>query len=73
MINTLRVVNVLNKNSTGGAESLVRSLCESGSPSGAEIFHECIFLANSKVSRWLLRKRFFRIIPILFFGFKIMK
>ena len=73
MINTLRVVNVLNKNSTGGAESLVRILCEGGSPSGAEIFHECIFLANSKVSRWLLRKRFFRIIPILFFGFKIMK
>lgn len=73
MINSSRVVNVLNKNSTGGAESLVRSLCESGPLNGDEIVHEQVFLANSKVSEWLFRKRFLRFIPILLFGFKIMK
>lgn len=60
-----RVFHILNKSSTGGAESLVRELVAFSSTDRNSLDHNIFLIAKSFTAIWLLSKKGFRIIPIL--------
>jgi glycosyltransferase involved in cell wall biosynthesis len=68
-----RLIHVLNKDGIGGAESLVKTLCNSDQNSNNKISHEILFIADSKFSTILFEKRLLKFIPIVFTVVRIIK
>jgi len=60
-----RVFHILNKSSTGGAESLVRELVAFSSTDKNSLDHDIFLIAKSSIAIWLFSKKGFRIIPII--------
>jgi glycosyltransferase involved in cell wall biosynthesis len=60
-----KVFHILNKSSTGGAESLVRELVAFSSTDKNSLNHNIFLIAKSSTAIWLFSKKGLRIIPIL--------
>ncbi len=70
MANEFEILHLLNKDSKGGAESLVDELVLNNI-FDAKYYHKKMFISKSKFSIWLFKKRILRYIPILLISIKI--
>jgi len=71
MVDAILVFHVLNKNSTGGAESLVRGLVDRTQTGEEGLTHETFFIAPSYLYGQLLATKILRFIPILIASVKL--
>jgi len=71
MAESILVIHVLNKNSVGGAESLVASLVNQQQTGKEGLAHKFLFIAPNDVSIQLLGLKVFRFLPILMASVKL--
>jgi len=64
MNGSILVIHVLNKNSIGGAETLVASLVNGPQTVEGQLMHKTILIAPNKISIQLLRMKLLRLLPI---------
>ena len=71
MTESILVIHVLNKNSVGGAESLVASLVKQQQIGKEGLAHKSLFIATNHVSVQLLGLKIIRFLPILMASVKL--
>ena len=71
MAESILVIHLLNKNSTGGAESLVASLVNQRQADEQGLTHKTLFIAPNNLSVQLLGMKIFRFLPILMASVKL--